>query len=238
MIAAALIKLTREFAAETGRLRFGLPVTHVYNPLVYARLPHEDYLRRYADNEKTAVFLGMNPGPFGMAQNGVPFGEVGLVRDWLKINAPVARPAAENPKRPIEGFACGRSEVSGKRLWGTIAELYGTPGKFFSRFFVANYCPLVFMEERGRNVTPDKLASGERDGLYKICDEYLLESMKLLKPKWVLGIGKFAESRALAALQGTGINVTTVLHPSPASPAANKGWAGKFEGKLRSLDFL
>ena len=238
MIAAALIKLTRKFSEETGRLRFGLPVTHVYNPLVYARLPHEDYLRRYADSEKTAVFLGMNPGPFGMAQNGVPFGEVGLVRDWLKISGEVGRPAIENPRRPIEGFNCERSEVSGKRLWGTIAELYGTPARFFSKSFVANYCPLVFMEERGRNVTPDKLTSRERDGLYKLCDEYLLQSMLLLKPKWVLGIGKFAESRELAALEGTGINVTTVLHPSPASPAANKGWAGKFEATLRSLGFL
>ena len=36
---------------------------------------------------KRVVFLGMNPGPFGMAQVGVPFGEVAAVRDWLRIDA-------------------------------------------------------------------------------------------------------------------------------------------------------
>ncbi len=237
-IAKELIALTRELSREAGALKFGEPVAFVYNPLDYARLPHEDYLRRYAASEKRAVFLGMNPGPFGMAQNGVPFGEVGLVRDWLKVSGAVGRPAREHPKRPVEGFACARSEVSGARLWGAIAGLYKTPKNFFSEFFVANYCPLVFMDAGGRNVTPDKLSNAEREKVFSLCDEYLRRSMQLLKPRWVLGIGKFAEKRAQEALAGTGIRVTTVLHPSPASPAANKDWAGKFREKLDSLGFI
>ena len=237
-ISQKLIRLTREFSREAGALKFGAPVAFVYNPLDYARRPHEDYLGRYAASEKLAVFLGMNPGPFGMAQDGVPFGEVGLVRDWLKVSGPVGRPALEHPKRPVEGFACARSEVSGARLWGSISGLYKTPENFFSRFFVANYCPLVFMDAGGRNVTPDKLSDAERQKVYALCDEYLRQSMLLLKPRWVLGIGKFAEKRAQEALAGTGIQVTSVLHPSPASPAANKDWAGKFREKLASLGFI
>lgn len=237
-IAQKLVRLTRGFSREAGALKFGAPVAFVYNPLAYARRPHEDYLGRYAAPEKLAVFLGMNPGPFGMAQNGVPFGEIGLVRDWLKVSGPVGRPALEHPKRPVEGFACARSEVSGARLWGSISGLYKTPENFFSKFFVANYCPLVFMDAGGRNVTPDKLSDLERKKVYALCDEYLRQSMLLLKPRWVLGIGKFAEKRAQEALAGTGIQVTSVLHPSPASPAANKDWAGKFREKLSSLGFL
>ena len=68
MIAQELIELTRRFSKKMGGLRFGGAVANVYNPLDYARIPHEEYLRRYAAGEKTAVFLGMNPGPFGMAQ--------------------------------------------------------------------------------------------------------------------------------------------------------------------------
>lgn len=238
MIAEELIKLTRRFSREMGRLRFGGTITHVYNPLDYARRPHEEYLRRYAAPEKTAVFLGMNPGPFGMAQTGVPFGEVGLVRDWLKISAEAGKPPAENPKRPIDGFKCVRSEVSGKRLWGAVAGLYKTPGRFFSKFFVANYCPLVFMESGGRNVTPDKLSNRERALVYGLCDEYLRESLRLLRPRWVIGVGKFAEKRAREALAGAPTRITSVLHPSPASPAANRDWAGKFKAKLISLGFL
>jgi len=230
-----LVELTRRFARDAGRLRFGGSVAHVYNPLDYAWTPHELYLRRYAAGPKRAVFLGMNPGPFGMAQTGVPFGEVAAVRDWLKISAPVGRPPVENPKRPVLGFACPRSEVSGARLWGAIAGLYGAPGKFFADFFVANYCPLAFMEAGGRNVTPDKLPASEREPLYALCDEYLRAAVRLLGPRLVIGIGRFAEARAAAALAGLPVETASVLHPSPASPAANRGWAEQFRERLSAL---
>ena len=84
-IAAALLAAARRLRADTGRLRFAAPVTHVYNPLVYAWAPHEAYLRRFGGARKRVVFLGMNPGPFGMAQTGVPFGEIAAVRGWLRI---------------------------------------------------------------------------------------------------------------------------------------------------------
>src|SRR5262245_37829064 len=133
----------------------------------------------------------MNPGPFGMAQTGVPFGEVSLVRDWLGICVPVGKPAHEHPKRPIEGFACKRSEVSGARLWGALAERYGTPDRFFAEHFIANYCPLVFMEQSGKNFTPDKLRADERAALYTVCDRHLQALVRVLEPQWVIGVGKF-----------------------------------------------
>ena len=238
MPAMELIRLTRRFARETGRLRFGAPVASVYNPLEYARGPHEEYLRRYAASPKTAVFLGMNPGPFGMAQTGIPFGEVSAVRDWLKIGGKVGKPPEENRRRPVDGFACARSEVSGGRLWGAIAGLYGAPTAFFREFFVSNYCPLLFMEHGGRNVTPDKLKRRDREALFAVCDEYLRDSMALLRPMCIVGIGKFAEARARAALQGGSALITSVLHPSPACPAANRGWQELFMERLRSLGFL
>ena len=135
----------------------------VYDPLDYARRAHAAYLDAYAGSRKRVVFLGMNPGPFGMAQTGVPFGDVAQVRDFLGIEAPVGRPASEHPKRPVQGFACARSEVSGTRLWGAIAAQFGTPARFFADHFVANYCPLLFLEASGRNRTPDKLPAAERE---------------------------------------------------------------------------
>ena len=114
-----LIANARQLAKDVDRLKFQPPVTNVYNPLDYAWNAHEIYLRKYGDSKKRVVFLGMNPGPFGMTQTGVPFGEIAAVRDWLKITAKIGKPAHENPKRPVEGFDCPRSEcVSGRRLWG------------------------------------------------------------------------------------------------------------------------
>ena len=218
------------------RLRFSTPVTHVYNPLSYAWPAHRQYLERYgASPELKVILLGMNPGPWGMAQTGVPFGEVGLVRQWLQIDADVGRPALEHPKRPVEGFGCPRSEVSGRRLWGWARQEYGTPQEFFRRFFVANYCPLMFLEASGRNRTPDRLPAAERQPLIEACDEALRRTVEVLTPLYVVGVGRFAEQRARQALAGSSVRIGRVLHPSPASPAANRNWREQAMSELAAL---
>jgi single-strand selective monofunctional uracil DNA glycosylase len=233
-----LVSISRRLSARVARLRFGAPVTHVYNPLEYARAPHERYLERYGRAPKEVVLLGMNPGPFGMAQTGIPFGDVRLARDWLGIEAPVGRPAREHPKRPVLGFACPRSEVSGTRLWGWARERFRTPERFFARFFVANYCPLCFMERSGRNFTPDALPVRERTALFEACDQALREAIAALRPRFVVGVGEFAAARAKSALALTGVTLGSILHPSPASPRANRGWARFAEEQLAALGVL
>ncbi|HEX5804689.1 MAG TPA: uracil-DNA glycosylase family protein [Azospira sp.] len=229
-----LIAAARELSAALAPMRFAPPVSHVYNPLDYARAPHEAYLQRYGNGRKRVVFLGMNPGPFGMVQTGVPFGEIDAVRGWMGIEAAVDQPAVENPKRPIEGFACARSEVSGRRLWGLFAQRFGTADAFFAEHFVANYCPLAFFDH-GRNLTPDKLPANETLPLQAACDAHLRALVAALEPEWLIGVGGFAEARAAEALAGMGVRIGRVLHPSPASPAANRGWAEAAEKQLRAL---
>jgi single-strand selective monofunctional uracil DNA glycosylase len=224
-VADRILASERALCRALAGLRFGPPVTHVYNPLEYAHRPHAAYVRRYARAPVRVLYFGMNPGPFGMAQTGVPFGEVAHVRDWLGIDAPVGRPAREHPKRPVEGFACRRSEVSGARLWGALRAHYEKPERFFENAFLANYCPLVFMEASGRNRTPDQLPAKERAPLYAACNENLRRIAALLRPTWLVGIGHFAEARAREALGASGVRIGRIPHPSPASPAANRGWA-------------
>ncbi len=223
-IAETLVHSAQELADRVDQLVFSPPVSHLYNPLRYAWAPHERYLRRFGANRKKIVFIGMNPGPFGMVQCGIPFGEIAAARDWMGIDAPVEKPAQENPKRPIEGFACQRSEVSGRRLWGLFQQRFGSAESFFAEHFVANYCPLAFFDQ-GRNLTPDKLPTAETEPLYAACDEHLRRLVNALQPQWVIGIGGFAEARAADALAGMDVRIGKVLHPSPASPAANRGWA-------------
>jgi single-strand selective monofunctional uracil DNA glycosylase len=230
-----LLNIADALAGELGRLTFSAPVAHVYNPLVYAREPHAEYLRRFGPGPKEAVFLGMNPGPWGMAQTGIPFGEVAAVRDWLGIDGPVGRPAREHPKKPVTGFACRRSEVSGRRLWGLFRERCGTPERFFARFFVLNYCPLLFIDAGGANLTPDRLQRGERAQLQAACDRALRRSIEALRPRRVIGVGNFAAERAAEALEGMGLPVGRILHPSPASPAANRNWPQAALEQLREM---
>jgi single-strand selective monofunctional uracil DNA glycosylase len=230
-----LVAVSRELCRRVDRLAFAPPVTHVYDPLSYARKAHETYLGRWGSGTRRYVLLGMNPGPFGMAQTGVPFGEVSAVRDWLGIDAPVGKPPLEHPKRPIDGFSCKRSEVSGQRLWGFARDRFGTPERFFRDFFVANYCPLAFMEASGKNRTPDKLPENERAPLFLACDDALRALVSEMKPELVIGIGSFAEKRARAALDGAAVRVASILHPSPASPKANRGWAAIAAAELAAL---
>ena len=229
-----LVRVSRELSRAMTDLTFQAPVSYVYNPLEYAREPHERYLERWGAGKKEVLLLGMNPGPFGMVQTGVPFGDVGMVKGWLEIEGAVTKPAREHPGRPVLGFACARGEVSGQRLWGFVRESFGTPARFFERFFVWNYCPLAFLEASGRNRTPDKLSKSEQAGLFSACDAALDRVVSELGVTHVIGVGAFAAGRAKRALAGRPVRLGTVLHPSPASPRANRGWERLAREDLRA----
>lgn len=222
-----LIASTQRLTEDLADLEFAAPVACVYRPLEYAWKPHQRYLERFAKGKKRVVFLGMNPGPFGMVQTGVPFGEVTAVREWMGIDEPVGKPANEHAKRPVEGFNCQRSEVSGRRLWGLFAERFQSADAFFKDHFVLNYCPLVWMSDTGANLTPDKLSAADMAPVEQACLKHLGEVIALLKPSFLIGIGGFAEERLRRAAEvcGSTARIGRVLHPSPASPAANRGWA-------------
>ena len=231
-----LITAAEILRRETGTGIFGPPVHWVYRPLDYAWRVHVAYQERFGIGSKRVVFIGMNPGPFGMVQTGIPFGEVAVVRDWLGLPDVVEIPDAQHPKRPIEGFGCRRSEVSGRRLWGLFAARFGDAETFFKDHYVLNYCPLAFLSESGANITPDHLPVVEREPLEAACDRHLRAVIKALSPKWVIGIGGFAAERARRVVGEEGFpRVGQVLHPSPASPAANRGWA---EAATRQLETL
>ena len=221
----SLISASQKLSKQVSGMKFSEPTAYVYNPLDYAWTIHQFYLELAGKSKKKVVFLGMNPGPFGMAQTGVPFGEIPAMRDWMGLRGEVSKPSPEHAKRPVEGLDCKKSEVSGRRLWGLFAERFESAEAFFEDHFVANYCPLVFMEDSGRNRTPDKLPSEERKELEKVCDQHLRELVEILEPSWLVGVGGFARKRAEEALGTMDIKIGTILHPSPASPAANRGWA-------------
>lgn len=236
--AAAVLEAAAVLRDAVDKLQFS-NIEWVYNPIRYAWAAHEQYIQRYANPTCRVLFLGMNPGPWGMAQSGVPFGEIQAVVNWLKIDAPISKPAKEHPKRPIEGLACERSEVSGQRLWGLFSKRFQDPEKFFVEHFVSNYCPLVFMESSAKNVTPDKLPATDREALEEVCDEHLRKLIAALEVQWVVGVGAFAEECARRVTEHNAalakVQIGRILHPSPASPAANKDWAGTATKQLVQL---
>ncbi|HEY9595302.1 MAG TPA: uracil-DNA glycosylase family protein [Spirochaetia bacterium] len=233
--ARRLVAATRRLSRAVGRLTFSPPVGYVANPLDYARAPHEAYLARYAAGPKRIVFLGMNPGPWGMAQTGVPFGDIDMVRDWLGISGRVVVPEREHPRVPIRGFDSTRGEVSGARLWGMLRDRYGTAAAMARELFVANYCPLLFLDVGGRNLTPDRIGRADQGALFAACDECLRTLVEVLRPQWLVGVGQFAEKRLLSVaekLGETAPRVMGIMHPSPANPRAQNDWAGQVTAAL------
>jgi len=208
-----------------------------YHPLEYAWPIVEKGLSLYGPGPGKILWLGMNPGPWGMAQSGIPFGEVNAVRHWLQLDGPVGKPGNEIPAKPVQGLECPRSEVSGRRLWGLFQETFARPDVFAQQHFVHNYCPVLFLDPGGRNLTPDKLPKTQIKALFDACDEHLSWIINEMQPPKVIGIGGFA-SRCLQRVLGKGhpTPVITILHPSPASPMANKGWDQQVKKTLREND--
>lgn len=198
-------------------------------------------MRKYAKIGVRVILVGMNPGPWGMAQTGVPFGEVSAVRDFMGMprDVKIGKPEQENPARPIGGLQCTRSEVSGRRLWREWAEThYSDAESFFSHFYVHNYCPLMFLEASGRNRTPVQLTAADRAAVESSCNTALRSVVRALRPDAVCGIGVYAKEKCIKSLAleiDAGLRVGTILHPSPASPAANKGWVKNATTQLDAL---
>jgi single-strand selective monofunctional uracil DNA glycosylase len=227
---APLLGIARRLARAVAQLELRTP-SHVYNPLQYAWSGQRAYLERYGRKRGRVLLVGMNPGPWGMAQTGVPFGSVAMVRNWFGIEPRLSRRLpAQHPRYPILGMRCHRDEGSGKRLWGWAAQRFGTPERFFERFFVWNYCPLLFLAH-DRNLTPAGLSAVEVRALAPVCDRALRDVIDVLQPVAVVGIGRYAEQR-LRNLVGERVPVGYLPHPSPASPAANREWAAMAERAL------
>ena len=231
----SLLTIASALSAELSKLTLSPPVSFVYDPTDYAREPLSLYVERFGQPPKRVVLVGMNPGPWGMLQTGVPFGEVDFVREWMGIEGHVKQPGRLHPKRPIDGFSCSRSEVSGRRLWGWARARFGAAEEFFRNFLVVNYCPLAFFDEEGKNITPDKIKAADRIDLYAMCDAALRETVEALIPQYVIGIGRFAYDRSEAALEGMDVKVGRITHPSPANPAANKWWEEVVERELSEI---
>lgn len=231
-VAPRVLAAAQRLARACRRLAPVAPVVHCYHPLTYAWAVHQAYVERWGASPRRVLLLGMNPGPFGMAQTGVPFGDVTQVRTWLGLSGTIRAPRHQHPRRPILGWACARAEVSGTRLWGSFARHFGSPEAFFAEHFIANYCPVAFLAASGANRTPDQLPAAMRAAVLPPCDAHLRAVVAALGCAWVVGIGAFAAARAREVLAGQPVRIATILHPSPASPLANRDWFGTIHGQL------
>ena len=231
-----LISRTLRLRDEVDALSFTYD-GYIYNPLDYAWDMHRTFLERYVHQGAPVLMLGMNPGPFGMMQTGVPFGEINAVRNYLCLDLPVGKPQLEHPGRPVLGMATTRSEGSGKRLWGLVSSRWPDPEGFFAIHSMFNYCPLGFLDAgpTAKNFTPDHLPKEERKALESVCDSYLRDVISMIGPRALIGIGKYAEEKLASVNDDPARIVASIIHPSPGNPQANTDWNGKTTRRMEEL---
>ncbi|XP_075222511.1 single-strand-selective monofunctional uracil-DNA glycosylase [Lycorma delicatula] len=235
-------KLVLKLTSENIEVKLNPPVEYIYNPLEYAFEVHSNFVNKFCNEKKQLLFLGMNPGPWGMMQTGVPFGDINTVKNWLKLSGNITEPHRQHPNKRVKGFDCKRVEVSGKRFWSLAQHLSNNnPNTFFSNSFLHNYFPLVLLSSTGKNITPADLKSSDQKLIQNICNESLLEILAHLQVKYVIAIGRFAERRVVSLLKNknvTDIKVVYISHPSPRNPASNKDWLHITLQHLNNFDLI
>lgn len=172
----------------------------------------------------------MNPGPFGMCQTGVPFGDPKCVKEFLQIEGVVNKPEIECPFREILGFNSSRREQSGERLWRFFQSICHTPEFFFKNAFLFNFCPIALMKGNGCNVTPGEIKDIKvRKSLEVLCEDWYLKVIRLLQPEYLIAIGRYIHKKTKDVFKANHIDNIKILympHPSPRA-VNNTNWHEK-----------
>ncbi|MFB6344166.1 MAG: uracil-DNA glycosylase family protein [bacterium] len=237
------VSVTEDLNERIKGLTFEEKVEWYYNPLDYAFEVHKAYLKSFGNDTKTGFFLGMNPGPWGMAQTGIPFTDPHIARDWMGLpERPIGTPPNEREDRPVDGWSSDRKEASGQKLHGYFRNIFGSLDAFFETNIVMNYCPLVMFSEEATNLTPEDLLKDDRQALFDICDPYLGDLIEFYDPDVFVGIGRFGQRRLMELTERTEEEVAYLPHPSPASPIATRDggdyWRGLVDDMLEEWDLL
>ncbi|KAF7991960.1 hypothetical protein HCN44_010761 [Aphidius gifuensis] len=220
-----LLNIELNLSINLDKLNYNNPIDYIYCPIIYAKTVHFNYLNKYCRDKKNIMILGMNPGPWGMSQTGVPFGEINIVIDWLKINGHIDKPKRQHEQRQVDGFSCKRSEISGRKFWSLFKKLSNNPDTFFRHCFLRNFFkPTIIIII---------IAGPEQKKLQEFCDQALIEVIKILDVKVIIGVGRFSEQRAKKVVKTAKLStkVLWMIHPSPRA-TIGKNWQNL------TLDFL
>ncbi|XP_059470377.1 single-strand selective monofunctional uracil DNA glycosylase [Neocloeon triangulifer] len=227
-------------------LKFSDPVFMVYDPVEYAGGIYFQYLQRFCRSPKHLLILGMNPGPWGMGQTGIPFGDVDTVKNYLglaEFGFLIRQPTQQHPSKIVTGLDCHRKEPSGTKLWGLVKKLtnYCPAEIALANIIVHNFCPLIFLKESGCNLTPEELkASNKKEELFNLCSTALYHSLRVLQCSQILCIGKFAEKRADLMVKKFSLNalVYSIPHPSPRNVSGRVNWEENAMASLSASGLL
>ena len=73
LLIKSAIRLKEDVEKFADKMILERSVEAIYNPLSYAWNPHKAFIELGGGGGAKTLLLGMNPGPHGMGQMGIPF---------------------------------------------------------------------------------------------------------------------------------------------------------------------
>jgi single-strand selective monofunctional uracil DNA glycosylase len=236
--------MARQLARATGWL--------VLNPGRYGERWHARFRRAYPMSPRPLLVFGLNPGPYGMAQTGVPFTDLkrlesalpGLWKDLVASGEPVTRPGLAPPS--LARHLTRTFESSSVRVYRFLERAYGRPELALREVVFVNPCPLLFIDpETGANRTPADLPRALRarkaaelvHAFEELRRATVLEAVAELEPRGAILLGRdvaAAVGEALRAALGAR-SVVEWEHPARAVPET---WSRGLADELRKRGLL
>jgi single-strand selective monofunctional uracil DNA glycosylase len=231
--------MARRIRAATGWL--------VLDPGRYGERWHHRFRRCYPVGPRPLLVFGLNPGPYGMAQTGVPFTDLKrlefhlprLWRELLAAREPVALPGLAPPS--LRPFLTRTFESSSVRVYKFLERAFGSAEQAFRRVAFVNPCPLLFIDRAtGENRTPADLPRAaprlmrEFDALRRTT---VLEAVSELEARGAVLLGKDVARAAAPALRAA-LPADSVLeweHPARAVPET---WARGLHESLAARGWI
>jgi len=230
------------------------------DPTRYCRSAWAAYLQMAA-RLGCVLVVGMNPGPHGMAQTGVPFTDPWIV-DELDLQAPRADvPPADIPavgswrhrSHRARGVLGSKREESAKRLWPLLREIcapYAAVGpsadkiaeatrRVCNEVLLVNALPICWLDPAGKNVSAEQVEKRApaqvREGLRDLVNEWLQAVADILRPAAVIGVGRWAREFVTDLDVDHFVEIPFrdgIKHPSP-SAGSEAAWRAEAEPILR-----
>jgi single-strand selective monofunctional uracil DNA glycosylase len=223
--------LAPRIAASTG--------WKIWNPGLYAASWHALFRKEYPASAGCILVFGLNPGPYGMAQTGIPFTDLKRLREHLpRLAKGLERRGCSLAgvglaPRSLRPYLSRTFESSAVRVYRFLSRGWGSAEDGWRSVVVANPCSLLFMDAAGENRTPADLvgAVSRRTGslvaarrLRERCNALrrlaAREAVRVLSPRGVVLLGKDAQ-RAMQTGIAPLLGPDSILgweHPARAVP--------------------
>jgi len=212
----------------------------VWNPALYALDIYQEYLTKFPPEPGAILALGLNPGPYGMAQTGIPFTDCRTASGALGMEMTIPGKAPDDlisRLKKANGKWRGTYERSSLGMYRFLILAWGDIKTAYRNWFVGNPCPLLFLDPERWNVTPADPRLRRMKEVGELRQRAVIGFSEILNPRGIVCFGKdVAKAVGEVAIRQVGPDrVVFYEHPARAVP---EKWAAGLLQELTQRQLL